>query len=416
MRILPLASIPLLFQANCSAQVYLQSIWQNSEVFAEASNGVELRRYSDGGTWGVAKPAFLAGYAEVGLVSPPPYALASMAASQTVHLATGSYPSDPGHIYCDGEIRGFGNGPHRPFSGMIELRFRILVSGDDQYILFTDDELGVVNPGPVGTTELSLQIGNQGFAPSPDPQQLSPGLHFGRLSILVHESVGVSESVNVRTAKWRYLLKFSTLIPALGSQQKVPLPPDEIVFTPTNANLPSSRFINKRSITWFRRGATSADPRVASGFSFVADPGTYFSTIVAAPVGFEAPFHVHVDGVKIGEVQEGRSFDLAANAGKQVSSFELRNVQPFVPRDSTTDFPIMLSFENATGSFSMTPIEGPWVDLKPLQGGSFEIGWGGTLKSSPDLAGWEIETPASNPFIWIPAPGDSKRFFRAETE
>ena len=74
------------------------------------------------------------------------------------------------------------------------------------------------------------------------------------------------------------------------------------------------------------------------------------------PTGFSAEFEVLVNNISLGFFNTDQSVNFTELLGHGVSSFAIRNITPGVDPASLTAFPIQLAFNNATASFTMTPV------------------------------------------------------------
>lgn len=404
-----------LLTQSSSALVEILGAWHEYDVTAVASDGVPpSKEYVRTGT-GAVPGTVTAGAALVKVLDPAAANPISTRAS-IQFWQTGSLLENG--VSCRGSTIGIRDGEYfasvRSVSNFC-CRFR--VSLQEETIALNRRQFDIVNPNSSGTYALGGNLSNgQVVSPSDThgPKTLTPGDYEIRVGIVLDDRGFVyNTGPQTRSYAWDFDLVFSNVVFPPGSSQANPRMPDQVIPGPApdpGQPAPGStwRFNNQRGFQWF-------DPPVAKGFAFGGNSGTRFSRIVAAPSGFDRPFHVFVGGTKIGEVTGGQSFNFQEVTGQPVSSFEIRNIHPFVPRDSATAFPVMLAFDTDTGSFDMTPLDGPWVDLKQLPGGQFQIEWGGELQKSTTLTGWEPWVPATNPFTWTPAAGQTEEFFRAST-
>lgn len=394
------------------ALVEILGAWHEYDVVAVASDGIPpSTEYVRRGT-GAVPGTVSAGAALEKITPAAPNPISTRASIQ--FSQSGSFLENG--VSCRGSTTGIRGGEYfsdvRSFSSFC-CRFRVSLQSEN--IALNRRQFDIVNQAPSNTFALAGTL-NNGSAVSPSdthgPKTLTPGDYEIRVSIVLSDTgYGYNTGPQTRSYAWDYDLVFSNVIIAPGASQSFPRMPDEVIPGPApdpGQAAPGSRwrFNNQRGFQWF-------DPPVAKGFAFAGITGTRFSRIVAAPAGFDHPFHVFVGGNKIGEVMGGQSFDFQEVTGQPVESFEIRNIHPFVPRDSVVAFPVQLAFEADTGSFDMTPLDGPWVDLKPLPGGQLQIEWGGDLERSTSLADWEPWVPATNPFTWTPVGGQREEFFRA---
>jgi hypothetical protein len=284
----------------------------------------------------------------------------------------------------------------------LDLTFEVTGQNETAKLILHRDDLNYP-PGPIGIGAM-ITGGPSIYALSQNSPEvvLPPGvyrLNFQLNGYVINHAAFESEHI-FGTADYDFEIVFTNYEIAPGALQSHPILPD------TQSGL---------QFNFTGTGRRWYDPPVAQGFTFEGTGGTTFEKIIA-PAGFEKPFFVIADGVKVGEVVGGESFNFIQAMGQPVPSFQIRNIFPYVPSDSVTAFPIMLMFAQPTGSFAMSPIDGPWLDFTQLENGQFQIEWGGSLQTSPDLKNWTAMTPATNPFVWTPEAGQGPRFFRSEME
>lgn len=133
------------------------------------------------------------------------------------------------------------------------------------------------------------------------------------------------------------------------------------------------------------------------------------------PNGFGDNFHVYVGGVKLAEVQGGESYSFVSDLGNAVSAFEIRNIVPLVDGSSPTAFPVMLTFVQELGGFSMNPIEATFANLIARTNGDIEIQYQGLLQSSdsPSNPFVDFDPQPPSPFVIPKASLKPQEFFRA---
>lgn len=102
------------------------------------------------------------------------------------------------------------------------------------------------------------------------------------------------------------------------------------------------------------------DPPVTGGFLYqMTTSGSLFTHILGFPDGFSHPFSVYADGMLLGTYGPGSSVDFTTLPGGGVSSFEILGIKPGVDPSQPDAFPLQLTFNTTTASFTMTPIPEP---------------------------------------------------------
>ena len=123
-----------------------------------------------------------------------------------------------------------------------------------------------------------------------------------------------------------------------GSQDFPILPTSPTVFTgPSGA--------------WF-------DPIAAIGFDFTMTDGNLFNSIDDFPTldNLDTTFDVWTGGTSLGTFGPGDSVDFVTILGNGVSEFSITGIDPAVDGEDPLVFPIQLSFNSGTGSFTMVAI------------------------------------------------------------
>ncbi|MGK7955144.1 MAG: PEP-CTERM sorting domain-containing protein [Crocosphaera sp.] len=107
------------------------------------------------------------------------------------------------------------------------------------------------------------------------------------------------------------------------------------------------RFVEVPSGNWF-------DPPATSGFTYTMEtPGSFFTEILGFPSGFNNPFSVLVDGENKGSFTPGENYTFDPG----VTSFSITGIDPLVDGQDPLAFPIQLSFNTNTATFTQIPIE-----------------------------------------------------------
>lgn len=96
------------------------------------------------------------------------------------------------------------------------------------------------------------------------------------------------------------------------------------------------------------------DPELASGYDFETSGGSGFAAITGLPRGFQQPFDILVNGAVVAHVAGGGTYSFTQALGHSVSKFGIRNIVPGVDPNSPTAFPIGLTFDSASPTFTMT--------------------------------------------------------------
>ncbi len=129
-------------------------------------------------------------------------------------------------------------------------------------------------------------------------------------------------------------------------------------FSETNPALPviteqgTFTFNDVVSGQWF-------DPPITNAFRYDMTSGSLFTHILAFPSGFNDPFSVYVNGSLFGTYGVGDSVDFTTLPGGGVSSFMITGINPGVDAALADAFPLQLTFNTTSASFTMTPIPEP---------------------------------------------------------
>lgn len=107
------------------------------------------------------------------------------------------------------------------------------------------------------------------------------------------------------------------------------------------------------------------DPPTAFGFHYVAASGSLFTSILDFPMGFAGPFTVSTGGNLLGSFGPGNSVDFTPFSGGGVSEFTITGINPLVDPSDPTAFPLQLSFNAPTGSFTMQALQSQQVVPEP---------------------------------------------------
>ena len=129
-------------------------------------------------------------------------------------------------------------------------------------------------------------------------------------------------------------------------------------FTPTDPQLP---VITEKGVYTFQDVVSGQwfDPPTTSGFIYKMTGDSLFTHILNFPSGFKDPFEVVVDGKVLGTYGPGQSVDFTSFAGGGVSSFEILGIHPGVDPANANAFPLQLTFNSPTASFTMTSVPEP---------------------------------------------------------
>ncbi len=156
------------------------------------------------------------------------------------------------------------------------------------------------------------------------------------------------------------------------------------------------------------------DPPMAQGYTFTMLGTALFNQIMAFPTGIPAEYYVITEAQTYGPFTPPDSIDFRTLHGHGVSSFVIKGIKPFVSATSPVAFPIKLSFNQPTASFTMVPILAPDIQVETLANGDVQFTFDGVLQSSSDLIQWNdvLPTPVS-PYV-IPKPQVSGgQFYRS---
>lgn len=142
-----------------------------------------------------------------------------------------------------------------------------------------------------------------------------------------------------------YVLTYSSALVAPGAGQACPVLPDEL------CDVGLFEFTDVQSGCWI-------DPPMAEGYSYEMTGTSLFTKILDFPAGIDADdlFTVVVQGIDLGDFGPGDVVDFVALHGAAVSSFEVRGIEPLVPSNDPTAFPLQLEFDTPTASLTMEPI------------------------------------------------------------
>lgn len=131
-------------------------------------------------------------------------------------------------------------------------------------------------------------------------------------------------------------------VPILGSSQETPVLP--------SSQSPGGEFFftNVHSGSW-------VDPPLVEGFHYqMTTPGSLFTGITGFPTGFSSPFTVSAGGSVLGQFVPGQTLTFP---GGGVSSFDVTGIQPLADAADPLAFPLQLTFNTPTASFTMQGIE-----------------------------------------------------------
>lgn len=127
-----------------------------------------------------------------------------------------------------------------------------------------------------------------------------------------------------------------------GSSQSSPILPD--------AQLPSGEYVftDVPSGRWF-------DPPSTFGYTYeMTTPGSLFTSISGFPTGFVDDFTVMAGSTNLGAYGPG---DTLTFPGSGVSSFSITGINPLVDGSDPAAFPLQLTFNTPTASFTMLPLD-----------------------------------------------------------
>ncbi len=106
-------------------------------------------------------------------------------------------------------------------------------------------------------------------------------------------------------------------------------------------------FIDVGSDQWF-------DPPLTDAYTYEMTGSSLFTDILDFPTGFNNSFNVSVGGTGLGIFGPGQSVDFVSLLGNGVSQFTLSGIDPLVDTEDPAAFPLKLSFDTATASFTMS--------------------------------------------------------------
>jgi len=132
---------------------------------------------------------------------------------------------------------------------------------------------------------------------------------------------------------------------APGTRQDSPLMPG------AGSTAGNYAFTGVASDQWF-------DPPASPGFTYAMTAGSKFTKISDFPSGFSGPFSVYVGDTLLGQFAPGQSVDFTSFPGGGVSSFSVLDISPF-GTDTSLGFPLKLSFDTPTASFTQTAVPEP---------------------------------------------------------
>jgi hypothetical protein len=98
------------------------------------------------------------------------------------------------------------------------------------------------------------------------------------------------------------------------------------------------------------------DPATASAFDYKMTSGSLFTGILNFPTGFANAFTVTAGGVVLGSFSPGQNLTFP---GGGVPEFMIAGINPLVDPSDPSAFPLQLSFNTATASFTQQPVPEP---------------------------------------------------------
>ncbi len=98
------------------------------------------------------------------------------------------------------------------------------------------------------------------------------------------------------------------------------------------------------------------DPPFTDTYTYEMTGGSLFTDILDFPTGFNNSFNVSAGGTDLGIFGPGQSVDFISLLGNGVSQFTLSGIDPLVDTEDGAAFPLKLSFDTSTASFTMSSV------------------------------------------------------------